>query len=350
MSSPEAEGVHEAPSGPPYPPRTASLGGTPTKTTDIPLSAVFLVIFMGSAAAHMIIFQLNRRKGHKFLLSGVCFGFSMARITTMVMRIVWACYPRDVRIAIAASIFAAAGVLLIYVANLIFAQRILRAAHPRIGWHPAVGYAFKALWFMIPLILVMLITVLVQSFYSLNPNTHRIDHDIQIFAQAFLTLVAFLPIPIVVFSIAIPRRNNRRVDKFGLGRWRTKVAMVLGSSSLLLMARCFIATSTWVPVRPITHPGWFDSKAVFWVFYFTCEAIVIWLFVILRTDMRFHVPDHSKGSYGQLEGQKQGDKLEQTESNGSRILSEDELVNEIVSGDMEKDDSTGEKAKGADLA
>jgi hypothetical protein len=60
--------------GPPYLPQTWSLGGRPSIGTDIPVTTVFLLLFIAGAAVHMTIFQLNRRRGHKFLMSAILFG------------------------------------------------------------------------------------------------------------------------------------------------------------------------------------------------------------------------------------------------------------------------------------
>jgi hypothetical protein len=62
------------PKGPPYPPTTWALGGKPDKTVDVAVTSVFLVLFITCAAAHMIIFQLNRKHGRKFLMSVLLFG------------------------------------------------------------------------------------------------------------------------------------------------------------------------------------------------------------------------------------------------------------------------------------
>jgi uncharacterized membrane protein YhhN len=59
---------------PPYPPMTWGLGGAPEIGVDIPITAMFLAMFIMGAVAHMTIFQLNRRKGQKFLMSGLLFG------------------------------------------------------------------------------------------------------------------------------------------------------------------------------------------------------------------------------------------------------------------------------------
>jgi hypothetical protein len=161
-----------ASSGPPYPSKIAGLGGLPTVDFDIPLTALFMCLFICGAATHMTILQLNSRKGHKFLASGALFGFCMARTVACIMRIVWATHPHNVRIALAANIFLNAGVLIIIVINLIFAQRILRAVLPHIGWHRAIHFAFLSFYASIILVLASLITVIIQSITAASISNH----------------------------------------------------------------------------------------------------------------------------------------------------------------------------------
>lgn len=73
------------PSGPPYAPTTASVGGVPSIGVDVPISAVFLFLYILSAIGHMTIFQINRRHGQKFIMSGMMFGYSVARTVTMIL-------------------------------------------------------------------------------------------------------------------------------------------------------------------------------------------------------------------------------------------------------------------------
>jgi len=72
MSTPE--GSVGAPTGPPYPPADAGLGGSPSIIPDVPITAVFLFLFMTGAAMHMTIFQINKKKAHKFLMTLLIFG------------------------------------------------------------------------------------------------------------------------------------------------------------------------------------------------------------------------------------------------------------------------------------
>lgn len=69
----------------------------------------------------------------------------MARAATLVLRIAWATRQHNVRVARAAQIVVNAGVPMLYVVNLVLAQRILRAIQPHIDWHPLLRTACKAL-------------------------------------------------------------------------------------------------------------------------------------------------------------------------------------------------------------
>ena len=287
--------------GPPYAPENAALGGVPTVHTDVPITAVFLILFIIGAVSHMTIFQINQRRGHKFLMSGMMFGFCMARIVTCVMRIVWATRPRNVRIAIAAQVFVAAGVVLLFVVNLIFAQRIVRSCHPNSGWHPIFSLGFKAIYVLIVITLIMLIAAVIQQFYTLNLNTRRIDRDIQHYGQTFYAIISFLPIPLVIFGLVIPRKT--RVEKFGSGRFRIKIYILLLATVVLCLGASFRAGTNYLALRPANDPAWYLSKACFYIFNFVVEILVIYLYVAVRVDKRFWVPNgsHAAGDYSRKE-------------------------------------------------
>lgn len=172
--------------GPPYAPTTAALGGLPTVQVDDPICAVLFVFYVVAAATNMAIFQINRRRDHKFTFSVLLFSFSMARLTTLALRMGWASHPRDINLAIAATIFVQAGVLILFMVNLLFAQRIVRSYHPNFGWSRALGLAFKFLYFCIIAMLIMVITASVYAFFTLNMATRWEIRTIQLVAGTFL--------------------------------------------------------------------------------------------------------------------------------------------------------------------
>ncbi|KAI1624527.1 hypothetical protein EDD37DRAFT_416198 [Exophiala viscosa] len=329
-------------SEPPYAPKTAAIGGQPTVGVDVPITSVFLFLFLCGAVANMTIFQLNRRRGHKFIMSAMMFGFCMARIVTMIMRIVWACFPDDVRIGIAAMIFVSAGVLILFLINLIFAQRILRAAHPHFGWKKTLTVIFDVLYFGILAMLAMVITATVQSFYTLNTNTHRIDRNLQMTASSYLLMISFLPIPMVILGIILPRKT--RLEKFGTGRWRSKIAILLTTSVLLCLGASFRSGTTYKNPRARDDPAWYDAKWCFYFFNFLLEIIVVYLYIILRVDLRFHIPDGSKGPGDYVRETKPGKEASgmqeaRRSSSITRVMSEEEVFDDEMPEDTraEKD-------------
>jgi hypothetical protein len=218
----------------------------------------------------------------------------MARIVTCIMRIASLKLPLNFRIAIAAQVFVSAGVVILYIVNLIFAQRIMRASHPHFGWHTALNTAFKALYALIIVTIAMVIVVGVQSFYTLNANIRRIDRDVQLYGLTFFAVVAFIPLPLVLGGLVIPRRH--KLDKFGHGRWRSKVRILLLASLLVTLGAAYRAGTTWkTPVpRTLPMPAYFN-KGAFYTIDFGVEIIVVYMYAILRVDRRFHIPDGASG-------------------------------------------------------
>lgn len=278
--------------GPPYLPQTAQLGGRPTTTVDVPISAVFVALFACGAALNMTIFQLNRRRSHKFVLSALLFGFCMARIVANALRIGLATHTKNVSLAIAAGVFTNAGVILLFVVNLIFSQRVLRAYHPKLGWGKPATLAFRFLFFSIGACLIMVVVAVVYNFFTLNPTTRQTLRDIQLTASTYLAILAFLPLPIVALCLALPRKAP--MDKFGQGRMRTKLGLLTFTATLLSLGAGFRSGVAFTK-RPANDPAWFHSKACYYVFNYTIELIVVYSYAFSRFDKRFHIPNGSKG-------------------------------------------------------
>ena len=343
--------------GPPYRSKNAALGGLPTTNPDVPISAVFLVLFLIGAVCHMTILQVNLRRGHKFIISGMIFGFCMARSATMILRIVWSQRQTNIRLAIAANVFVAAGVILLFIVNILFTQRIVRAQHPHGGWHPALHWFFISLYVWILVTLAMLITTVIQQFYTLNDNTRRIDRDVQLYGQTVYTIISFLPIPFVLFGLAIPRKT--RTEKFGEGRFRNKIYILLTSSVLLCAGAAFRTGTNFKTPRPVNDPAPYQNKACFYIFNFTVEIIVVYLYIIVRVDKRFWIPNGSHGQgdylrakngYGSKEPKHDSgieDNEEETEGKLSRresmldraIAPEEEVFDDMTPDELAKQDA-----------
>ncbi|KAL4758328.1 uncharacterized protein BDW70DRAFT_170411 [Aspergillus foveolatus] len=293
--------------GGPYASPTAGMGGLPSNNPDTIVCAVLLAIYVGFAVINMTILQRNNKRKHKFILSGMLFGFCMARITTLVLRIVWANRQHNVRLAIAANVFVNAGVLLVYIINLILAQRILRAKQPHIGWHPIARIGSKVFYYLIPAALIMVITAIVVSSYSLNPGTRSDCRDVQLAAITYLLIFTCLPLLHIVPAVLLPQ--SKQEESFGQGSMFAKVIVVTVSTCLCILIAGFKAGTLWSPARPISNPAWYHSKAAFYVFNFALEIMILGLLTFSRIDKRFHIPNGSTkpGDYSRMEKKSSGD-------------------------------------------
>ncbi|KKK12624.1 hypothetical protein P175DRAFT_0505729 [Aspergillus ochraceoroseus IBT 24754] len=279
--------------GPPYQKMTAVLGEVPTPHVDVPIDAVFIGLFVVGAASHMTLFRLNLRRGHKFIPSAATFGFCMTRITANALRIAWAYHPSNVPLSIAAQIFVAAGVVILFILNLLYAQRILRALHPTVGWSRFLSTTMKLTYLLIILTLVAVITATVQSFYTLNRHTGRIDLDLLRYGTTYFAFVATLPLFIMAYVGPRSRHPHEKMQPFGRGGIAAKMGIVTAAAMLLSLGAWFRAATIYLAPHSVASPAWYQTRPCFYVFNFTVEIIVVYIFLLTRVDRRFHVPDGS---------------------------------------------------------
>ena len=118
-------------------------------------------------------------------------------------------------------IFVYAGVILLFIANLFFTQRVVRAQHPHFGWSLPFSIALPALIFVIVATIISLIAAVILEFYSLSDSVKVAVRDIQIYGSTLYAIVAFLPFIVVGISTLarqLPQIKHRQtIDKFGEG-------------------------------------------------------------------------------------------------------------------------------------
>lgn len=273
--------------------------GFPKSNTDTAPTATFLALFFLTALSHMFIFLRNKKRGHKFLFNGLCIGFCMARVVTSSLRLAWIYNIQSRNLAIAATIFVAAGVLLLFIINLFFAQRILRGLHPHLGWSKGISRAFLVMYLLIIPLLIMVVTATTQSFFTTDKNIARMDVDMQRGASTYFMVVAFLPLPITIFALVYPKGTDP--DHFGKGSFKLKAAVVMIASALLTLGAGFRTGTSFHTFKPefATNPPWWNAKWCFYIFNFTVELITVLMYLVVRIDLLFHIPDgsHGPGSY-----------------------------------------------------
>lgn len=260
---------------------------------DVPICAVFLALFLTSAACNLAIFFTNRRRGHKFLISWVLFVFSVIRIVTCSLRISWATSPTNSDLAIAAQVFNSAGVIIVYIVNMILAQRILRAKQPQIGWSKTFRLIFKLFCGLLIGTLIMGIVSLAMSTSTTSTETLKSLRTVSLASTTYITAITLLPSLMLAIAFFTPATNQQEV--FGVGSMSGKTLLALLSSCLAMGIAGFKTGTTWPTARLANNPAWYHSKAAFYCFNFMLEITILALFVIFRIDNRFHVPDKCKG-------------------------------------------------------
>ncbi|KAH9827947.1 Protein of unknown function (DUF3112) [Teratosphaeria destructans] len=294
--------------GKPYPPQEQALGLTPAILPDVPACAVFLAAFIACGAANMAILKINQRRGKKFVINGMLFGFCFTRIMATTLRIVWANFPTNVKIGIAAMVFVYAGIILLFIAQLFFTQRIVRAQHPHVGWSTPFSLALPIILVVVIGTILCLIVGVIYSFFTLNASSLNAVRDIQMYGETVYMVVSFIPIPVVALSALSRRlpgvRGVKPIDKFGTGSMRTKVVLVLVSGVFLCLGATWRAATLYLPEYDSTDPvhPWYFSKWCFYVFDFTIEICIVIFWLVMRIDKRFYIPDGARGPYSYAGG------------------------------------------------
>ncbi|KAM0717527.1 hypothetical protein Q7P37_007379 [Cladosporium fusiforme] len=294
----EGQGQESAP----YRPSNQALGQVPSIIPDVPVNVVFLLFFILGGASHMFLLKKNGRNGKKFGISGAIFGFCVTRVLATSLRIAWANHPRHIPVAMAAMIFVYAGVILLFIANLFFTQRIVRAQHPHFGWSKPFSLGLPILMGVIIATILSLISAVIMEFYSRSETIHTAVRDIQIYGATFYAVIAFLPIPIVGISTLARQhpkiKHTQTTDKFGEGSMTAKVAIVIFSAGVLTLGAGYRAGTTWLPpVASMAAGPWYFSRGSFYAFNFSLELFMVLFWLAVRIDKRFIIPNGAKGPY-----------------------------------------------------
>ncbi|KAF2861810.1 hypothetical protein K470DRAFT_263448 [Piedraia hortae CBS 480.64] len=284
--------------GTPYPPHAQTLGGTPALVPDVPINAVFLGLFLLAGTLHLATLQTNHQRGRTFGVSTLMVVFCAIRVVSMSVRVIWSSFPHIVGLGIAAIALIYAGVAFPLIANLIFTLRILRAQHPHLGWSRVVSMGFNALIATIVATDLLMMIVVIYAFFTHSIGSWKAVRIIQLYGETFFAATAFLPIMTVLVSTigrgSSRARTRRPIDRFGAGRMRHKILLVLASAILLTLGSTWRAATLWLPVH---KHRWYRSKACFYIFTFAMELSVTLLWSIVRVDKQFHIPNGAQGPY-----------------------------------------------------
>ncbi|KAF3936262.1 hypothetical protein ABW19_dt0206502 [Dactylella cylindrospora] len=275
----------------------ALLGGIPSKIPDFPASFVLAVCFFALAVTNIIILKGNMGKGHKFKLQIFMIGFCMSRVVTLSLRSAWSYHPSDVDLAIANQVFNAAGVVALYILNLIFCHRLFRAKHPTVeaGFKGKIFYGiFTAIYTLIGCIFVLVIVPSIWGFFTMDPALQHKFLIIRKVAGTIMAFITFLPFLIVPLTLILPNHGIEGqigLDKHYKGGFIVKGTIILIGAFFLTFGAGFRAGLAFTAPRPRTNPAWYHSRAAYYVTYFVCEYLTVLFYTAVRVDERFSVLD-----------------------------------------------------------
>ena len=196
-----------------------------------------------------------------------------------------------------------------------FAQRLVKAQHPRFGWSGAVSAAFLIVGVVSILAIALLVAGVSVEVFAPDASALQIASGLQIFGTIWLALLAALPVLLVGSSTLARRlphiRNTKTTDKFGEGSMRMKIVVVVASGILLSVGAWYHAVTTlrYPPTRLQAHgsdksdqqPAGL-TKACFYTFAFALPVAVSFLWLFKRCDKRFYTPDGVKGPFSYAGG------------------------------------------------
>lgn len=220
----------------------------------------------------------------------------MSRIAANTLRLVWATRPMNADVALVASVFLNAGIVLVYIINNLLAWRIVRGAMPSFGWNKGIRIINRVmLWGILTLIIPLIVVIILRIKRPTLPHIIPASNVITKLAQTYFLIIALEPA--ILLPIAYFKSRNGPVDSFGKGSgsWNSKFIVLGISTTLAIIEAGFRCGTTWTTPPLASNPAWWDHKAAFYCFNFMIDIFILTTFLVGRIDRRFWVPNGAKG-------------------------------------------------------
>lgn len=298
------------------------LGGTPSPQPDVAIDITFLTLFTVCGIFNLQIFWRNKKQQRLFAFSAAvagrystqpqipgavaddCTGFCSLRIVTTSLRIAWAYDPSNVQLAMGARITTYTAAVILIVSNIWWSQRILRAQHPTFGWTMAPTLSIPiCVGLCVLTIILMIMGTCIQS-YVAAARAQYAARCIQQYGDIFFAILAVLPIPVLLTSALAkthPDLKDLAEDNFGRHCITRKILVCLITATFLSTGALFRATISFAPdTQPDAPNPWYYSRTCFYVFNFALDILVLVLWMCVRIEKMFIVPNGAWGpqSYG----------------------------------------------------
>jgi hypothetical protein len=279
---------------------------------DDPATAVLLVVYLALGITHAVMFfKISKRT---FIPQAMVMGFCFSRVVTMSLRLAWSNNVTNKNVAIAATVFLNAGVLLIvlsplepsltfkYVVNLIFVHRYilqLFRSIPTRGGHPFNFAAHTYMLSAVP-VLVLLIVPAVQSFLTSSPSQISTDRTILRFAQCYLMVFVAVQFLATIVAWLIHFFSSKKTSGISAKEATVRAAIILSVGALLIWIQAVKLCQTFYTVGPQTaqSPPWFLRRPALYSGLFLPELLCIIIYAVSGIRLRFLKPNREAKEEG----------------------------------------------------
>lgn len=216
--------------------------------------------------------------------------FCIERVGALGIRIAGTLRGSNGKLYVAGVTMVYGALVLLYIANFIFAHRIIRAQHQGKGLRIIFGIIFLVIYLLVVLAWGLLMTGILQPFWRLGRNVRFTDRALRIYGFTFFAFAAILPIILVLISTIIPRGKRAQREKTGF-----RVVILLIGCFLAGLEAFYIAGVEWMPPRSrFNRIPDYMSRSWYYVMIFTLEFILVMLYGITRVDSRFRTTKEEK--------------------------------------------------------
>lgn len=166
--------------------------------------------------------------------------------------------------------------------------------HPAFGWTPFFRFFTIALAFSVPANIILNIASLSALLFSYDDaNRASVATSFLRFGALYNMFLVIYPLLVLFAASWFP---GPRIERFGAGPLRVKLAILVAVPTLLAVGAAIRLAYDFNPVGPGTEEDHvLYRKSTFYTTQFTIEILVVALLAVTRVDLRFHVPDGAAG-------------------------------------------------------
>ncbi|KAK4653237.1 hypothetical protein QC762_511668 [Podospora pseudocomata] len=284
----------------PYRPPSAYPGVIPTPPVDIPLCSIFLFLLLLPIPLNLTLHHLSLyRHRHpgistRPLIPILLSVFCLLRILALSLRIAWSVHPSNLRLEIAAVVLSMAGIILLYIANLIITRRWVRD-YVIFGYRTLVKGFFRFWAAVVIICLVMAVVVSVNCYFTHDGVILRECRNVLLVAVAVLTFVAFIPV-LTVGVVMVGDLEDHEVIDGEYSRFRSRSGL-LAVTALLLTLEAGFRLGVMFDPRPWGEERWYHSRAAYYCLGYVLEVVVVWLLTGGRVWGGFRTGEVYKGHW-----------------------------------------------------